>query len=274
MFLRKSEAPRTSPYRVAPQLDHRLKKTMKGIEQEHPAERAEGADVAVRTSCAGVDRPLVGVRTRPQHLLGLRVERRDEVRLRVDEQEDEQEREPQQSAVEADLLDPGVGPDSERDEHRGQQSGEDRCPEQPLVLGEECHAAVPSDDRRQRDDHLDVEDVRVDGDPVPEDEPPSARGEDEADPAAQHAADPDVVAAGPGHGRHEGGVGDRLKEQVAAGKDHRPQEAALRDEDRVREDEEAERDEVDREERVDERVPDRPTLYQAGRLAGEERRLN
>src|SRR4029077_861302 len=66
---------------------------------------------------------------------------------------------------------------------------------------------------------------------------------------------------------------DRLEDEVRAREDDREQQAALRDERCVGEDVETERDQVDRERRVDERVVHRPAAYESGRLPDKERSL-
>src|SRR5213079_1050257 len=117
-------------------------------------------------------------------------------------------------------------------------------------LAPERDEAAPAEDRAERLEELLRQDVRVDGHPVPVDEPPAADGEREADPAADYAADPDVVPTRTRHHRDQRRVDDRLEDQVRAREDDRQQQACLRDEWREAEDVEAERDQVDREERV------------------------
>ena len=216
----------------------------------------------------------VRVPGRPVLVVRPRVERADERVLRVEEEQAEDDREAEQAAVEADLLQLRVAAHAERDEERREDGGDDRGGEDALRLAPEGDAAVPADDCRERLEELLHEDVRVDGDPVPVDEPPAADGEHEADPAADHAADPDVVAARPRHDRDQRRVDDRLEEEVGAREEHRrEQETRLRDERPEGEDVEAERDQVDREGRVDERVLDRPAAHEAGGLPYEERPL-
>src|SRR4029079_11075807 len=101
----------------------------------------------------------------------------------------------------------------------------------------------------------------------------AAHCEREADAAAYDPADPYVIAACARHYRDQRGVDDRLEAEVRTRKDDRQDQASLRDERTAREDVEPERDQVDRERRVDERVVQRPAAHEAGRLSNEHRAL-
>ena len=59
---------------------------------------------------------------------------------------------------------------------------------------------------------------RVDGHPVPQDEPPARYREDEAYTAAKDAAHPHIVAARAGHHGNQGRVGYGLEHKVEAGR--------------------------------------------------------
>src|SRR5581483_7035173 len=98
------------------------------------------------------------------------------------------------AAVEADLLQLRVAAHADRDEERREERGDDRRGEDALRLVEERDEAVPAENRAEGLEELLAQDVRVDGHPVPVDEPPAADREREADAAADHAAHPDVVA--------------------------------------------------------------------------------
>ena len=108
--------------------------------------------------------------------------------------------------------------------------------------------------------------------------------EEEADPAddgagqgagdaVEHAALPDVVTARPRHRRDEAGIRDRQERHRDGREDDRQQGVRPW---HVGEDrqavEHAQRDEVDRHERVRERVEPGPSLDQAGRVPEEQRR--
>src|SRR4029077_20872185 len=105
-------------------------------------------------------------------------------------EDDEEARHP---AVEAELLQLRVAAHADRDEDRRQHGGDYRRSEDAPRLAPEAHEAAPAENRAERLEELLREDVRVDGHPVPVDEPPAAHRQREADPAADHTADPDVV---------------------------------------------------------------------------------
>ena len=105
--------------------------------------------------------------------------------------------------------------------------------------------------------------------PEPQDEPPAGDGQDEADASVEDAALPDVVAAGARHGRDQAGIDDHLEDGEDRADDDAGRQAATQVV-AVREDEQTQRNQVDRERGVDEGIEDRPCPHQPTRLANEQ----
>ena len=241
--------------------------------------RAERAEAERRCGVAGLGGRPVGGRVGvvdAEELVRFEVERADEAGVRVDQQQDDHDGEADHAADEAPALDLRVTGHADGDQEAGQRDRDQGHDEDPVVRAEPRVAAAgpgPLERGPQRLEQLNRQDVAVDRRPQPEDEPPAGRGHHEADAAAQDPGLPDVIAAGPRNRDDEPGIGDHQERNPDSPDDHSRYELALR-EGRPGKGElvDAERHEVGRQARVDQRVPDRPAADQACRLAEEESR--
>ncbi len=192
-----------------------------------------------------------------EELLALVVERADERSVAVEEQQGDDYRERDETADEAPLLDLGVARHAERDQHSGDRD-RDEADQEDAVLGAEPGGPARAAERGpQRLEQLDRQDIAVDRRPQPEDEPPAGRGHDEADAAAQDPGLPDVVAASARDRHDQAAVGDDQERNEDGRDDDRRDELAL-GERRAGKGElvNSQRDEVRRQARIDDGVPD------------------
>ena len=103
-----------------------------GDQEERRSERRRAVALERQIGLVGrADRALVGVRGVCPVDVRLAVERGDEVRLRVQEEDGDHEHQPDHRAVEAPLLEPGVPAHARRDHHGRDHRGEDRRDEDP-----------------------------------------------------------------------------------------------------------------------------------------------
>ena len=114
-----------------------------------------------------------------------------------------------------------------------------------------------------------AEHVAIQRHPQPQDEPPARHCQDKADCAPKDTALPDVITARARHDRDQGGVDDHFEEDEQ-GTDDQGRDQASSKIVHLAETVQPQRDQVDREQRVDERVEDRPRTDQAGRLTNEQ----
>ena len=161
----------------------------------------------------------------------------------------------------------------ERDQHAGDRDRDQADDEDARLGGEPGRAARIAERRPERLEELDRQDVAVDRRPQPEDEPPAGRGHHEADAAAQDPGLPDVVAAGPRDRHDQPAVGDDQERHQDCRDEDRGDELALGERGASKgELVDSQRDEVRRQARIDDRVPDRPAADQAGGVTQEQGR--
>ena len=219
----------------------------------------------------GVDRALISVARSAEEARRLAVEGGLEIALAGEKQEAANDNKPAQPDPEADLLDARIGLHAHRD-HDGDEREHDQTRDEDSGLArEEGGHARPAERVGQRREEVDDKDVGVDRRPEEEREPPSGDGEDEAQPAAENPALPRVVAAGARHDAHQHCVGhDQERREHAEHKDCGEQLPVGHCVDE-RHSVQAERDQVHRPERIDERVERRPGFDQPGRIAEKQR---
>jgi hypothetical protein len=163
---------------------------------------------------------------------GLAVEGADEAGLGGEQQEQGGDDEPGHPDEERPTLNLRVTPHAQPDIGRGEHDHDEGGDEDPILARQPGDGAVRAEDPQHRVDDRDDGDVRVDRNPVPEDEPPSRGGEHEADGTAQDAGLPDVVTARSRHDRHPGGIDEHLERDERDAEHDRPEDRHVLDEGR------------------------------------------
>ena len=236
----------------------------------------EGVERGGAEACLGshLDGVGVGVALVAEEARGLAVDRVVHAALPVDEQDEGHDRQPGKTDPEAELLNPRVALHAQRHHDRDEGQQDEAGDEEPgsgrVRSAQERGPVLAADGGADRGQHHLVQSSGVDRGPVPEDEPPAGHREYEGGAAAQDAALPGVIAARPGHGGDQERVGDHQKRDRDAGDDDGAHHVAAGNGGDETEGAETECDQIDRHERVDERIEARPRLDEPGGIPQEE----
>ncbi|NOH03633.1 MAG: hypothetical protein HND47_17570 [Chloroflexi bacterium] len=215
---------------------------------------------------AQLHRRFIDARRRAKHGSRVRFQTLLEGFRRTHQQHHHDDEQSQHPAVEGDLLNAGVGLHAQHDEEADDGKREDRSGECAVLGPCEPQRRVLQAQHAQDGNQDDVaEHIAVERHPQPQDEPPPGHRQDEPDSAAEDAALPDVIAARTRHHSDQRGVHHNLEENEDCADDQRIHHPAL-EVVHLAEAVQAEGDQVDGEQRVDERVHDRPRTHQAGRF--------